>query len=125
MLPSLLSPRLGPPPVTCQERRGLGTSPIRVRRMDTAADEVAALLEGLARGDEGALAARFDIYREDLRREVARGLADDPRLAARFDASDVVQEVFLDARRQVAGFLACGGRIDFWNWLRGLARERR
>jgi RNA polymerase sigma-70 factor (ECF subfamily) len=93
--------------------------------MDTAADGGADLLEGLARGDEGALAALFDRYREDLRREVARGLAADPRLAARFDASDVVQEVFLDARRQVAGFLACGGRIDFWVWLRGLARERR
>src|SRR5262249_32478715 len=55
----------------------------------------------------------------------ARELADDPRLAARFDASDVIQEVFLDARKQVGWFLANDGRIDFWAWLRGLARERR
>jgi RNA polymerase sigma-70 factor (subfamily 1) len=93
--------------------------------MSTAADRIAHLLERLAQGDEEALGALFDCYRHDLRREVARELAGDPRLAARFDASDVVQEVFLDARKQIGGFLASAGRIGFWPWLRGLARERR
>ena len=92
--------------------------------MDTEADQVTALLDRLAGGDDEALGALFDAYRSRLRLEVARALAADPRLAARFDASDVVQEVFLDARQQVRSFLACG-RVDFWVWLRGLARERR
>jgi RNA polymerase sigma-70 factor (ECF subfamily) len=95
--------------------------------MSTEADSIAiaTYLERLARGDEEALGGLFDSYRPLLRLEVARELAADPRLAARFDASDVVQEVFLDARRQVRGYLAGGGRVDFWVWLRGLARERR
>jgi RNA polymerase sigma-70 factor (ECF subfamily) len=92
--------------------------------MSTAPDRIA-LLERLAQGDEEALGALFDSYRQPLRQEVARELAGDPRLAARFDASDVVQEVFLDARKQLGWFRANGGRIDFWTWLRGLARERR
>jgi RNA polymerase sigma-70 factor (ECF subfamily) len=93
--------------------------------MSTTADQIAHLLERLAQGDEEAFGALFDCYRQDLRREVARDLAGDPRLAARFDASDVVQEVFLDARKQIGGFLASAGRIGFWPWLRGLARQRR
>jgi DNA-directed RNA polymerase specialized sigma24 family protein len=93
--------------------------------MSTEAERIATLLERLAQGDEEALADLFDSYRPLLRLAVARELAADPRLAARFDASDIVQEVFLDARQQVGRFLADGGRVDFWVWLRGLARERR
>ena len=87
--------------------------------------EVGPLLDRLARGEPGALGELFDVYRHRLRQEIAGELAADPRLAARFDASDVVQEVFLDARQQVGWFLASNGRVDFWVWLRGLARERR
>ena len=95
--------------------------------MTSSADEVkvGVLLDRLARGEPGVLGALFDVYRSRLRNEVAGELAADPRLAARFDASDVVQEVFIDARQQVDWFLASGGRVDFWIWLRGLARERR
>jgi RNA polymerase sigma-70 factor (ECF subfamily) len=93
--------------------------------MSTTADQIALLLERLAHGDEEALGALFDFYRQSLRQEVARELAGDPRLAARFDASDVVQEVFLDAQKQLGWFQANGSRIGFWPWLRSLARERR
>jgi RNA polymerase sigma-70 factor (ECF subfamily) len=93
--------------------------------MNSEADQIAILLERIAGGDEDALGALFDSYRPLLRFEIARELAADPRLAARFDASDVVQEVFLDARQQIRWFLDQGGRVDFWVWLRGLARERR
>jgi RNA polymerase sigma-70 factor (ECF subfamily) len=89
------------------------------------ADRLAELRDCLARGDEAALGALFDAYRTQLRREVARELAADPRLAARFDASDVVQEAFLDARQQIGWFLAHGDRVEFGFWLRGLVRERR
>jgi len=98
---------------------------IEPQGMSTAADLIASLLERLTQGDPEALGALFDCYRQRLRRVVARQLANDPRLAARFDASDVVQEVFLDARNQIGWFLTCGGRVDFWGWLLGLARERR
>jgi RNA polymerase sigma factor (sigma-70 family) len=37
----------------------------------------------------------------------------------------VVQEVLLDAQKQIGWFRANGGRIGFWTWLPGLARERR
>jgi RNA polymerase sigma-70 factor, ECF subfamily len=92
--------------------------------MTTPADGTAALLDLVARGDETALGTLFDTYREPLRQEIARALGGDPRLATRFDASDVVQEVFLDARKQILAFLA-DGRVDVRTWLRGLARERR
>jgi RNA polymerase sigma-70 factor (ECF subfamily) len=93
--------------------------------MKTEPDRIAALLERLAQGEEEALGALFDSYRQPLRLEIARELAADPRLAARFDASDVVQEVFLDAQQQIHWFRANDGRVSFWVWLRGLARERR
>ncbi len=93
--------------------------------MNVENDRITALLERVARGDEDALGALFHSYRHLLREEIARDLAGDPRLAARFDASDVVQEVFLDARAQIRWFLGTAGRVDFWVWLRGLARERR
>jgi RNA polymerase sigma-70 factor (subfamily 1) len=89
------------------------------------ADQIAILLERVAQGDEEALGVLFHTYRPLLRLEIARELAGDPRLLARFDASDVVQEVFLDARQQIRWFLAHSARVDFWVWLRGLARERR
>jgi len=93
--------------------------------MATASDRIGALLDRLARGEEEALGEIFEYYRNNLRHDVARELAADPRLAARFDASDVVQEVFLDARKQLSSFLANPPRVDPWVWLRGLARERR
>jgi RNA polymerase sigma-70 factor (ECF subfamily) len=93
--------------------------------MSSEADRIAVLLDRLVRGDDEALGALFETYRPHLRMELSQDLAADPRLAARFDASDVVQEVFLDARQQVHWFQANAGHVDFWVWLRGLARERR
>src|SRR5262245_32069446 len=93
--------------------------------MSTASDQLATLLDGLERGDETALGALFDHYRAGLREELAPDLDRDPRLQARFDASDVVQEVFLDARQQLGWYLANRDRVEFGFWLRGLARQRR
>src|SRR5262245_60367993 len=93
--------------------------------MDPSPDRVDGWLQRLAAGDDTALGPLFDLYRPRLRRELAGELSADPRLGSRFDASDVVQEVFLDARREINWFLANGDRVEFWVWLRGLARERR
>jgi RNA polymerase sigma-70 factor (ECF subfamily) len=56
------------------------------------------------RGDPGALATLFDQHRDRLRRMVELRL--DPRLRARLDASDVVQEAFLDVTRDLDAYLA-------------------
>jgi len=88
-------------------------------------DSAPALQARLAQGDLDVIGPLFELYRERLKREIARELAADPRLRARFDASDVVQEVFRDALRQVGGYVAGGSRVGFFAWLRGLAHERR
>jgi len=83
------------------------------------------LIDRLERDEPAALGLLFDHYRATLRHEIEQDLAADPRLNGRFDASDVVQEVFLDSQQQIAYFLANRTRISFLGWLRGLARERR
>jgi RNA polymerase sigma-70 factor (ECF subfamily) len=55
-------------------------------------------------GDRQALAALFDQHRDRLRRMVELRL--DPRLRARFDASDVVQDAFIDVARDLDAYLA-------------------
>jgi RNA polymerase sigma-70 factor (ECF subfamily) len=62
------------------------------------------LLEPLRGGDRRALATLFDHYRDRLRRMVELGL--DPRLRARIDASDVVQDGYLDVARDLDAYLA-------------------
>ena len=61
-------------------------------------------IERLRGGDRQALAALFEQHRDRLRRMVELRL--DPRLRARFDASDVVQEAFLDVARDLDAYLA-------------------
>jgi RNA polymerase sigma-70 factor (ECF subfamily) len=56
------------------------------------------------RGDRQALGMLFDQYRDRLRRMVELRL--DQRLRARFDASDVVQEAFLDVAGDLDAYLA-------------------
>ncbi len=58
----------------------------------------------LREGDTRALATLFDQHRDRLRRMVE--LRMDPRLRGRLDASDVVQEAFLDVARDLPAYLA-------------------
>ncbi len=78
-------------------------------------------LRGLQEGRAEALAALFQFYQPRLRQMVR--LRIDPRLAARVDVSDVLQETYLDAARQVASYLR-EPRVAFYVWLRGLTWER-
>ena len=55
-------------------------------------------------GDTRALAMLFDEHRDRLRRMVELRL--DPRLRGRLDASDVVQEAYLDVARDLEAYLA-------------------
>jgi RNA polymerase sigma-70 factor (ECF subfamily) len=78
-------------------------------------------LRSLREGEPGALAALFHYFRPRLRHVVR--LRMDPRLTARVDASDVLQEAYLDAARQIHSYLR-EPRVAFYVWLRGLACKR-
>ena len=78
------------------------------------------LIERAAIGDESARRELIERYRESLRRMVASRL--DRRMAARLDASDIVQETLADAAQQLDKYL--GNRsLPFFGWLRLLAAE--
>jgi RNA polymerase sigma-70 factor (ECF subfamily) len=62
--------------------------------MDQTPSEVTHLIDRLRAGDRQALAELFHGYRERLRRMIE--LRMDPRLRTRLDASDVLQEAYLD-----------------------------
>jgi len=79
------------------------------------------LLQRLHAGDRDALAGLFEYYRARL--QTMLRLRMDTRLAGRLDASDVLQEAFLDAARQVQAYLR-QPRVAFYVWLRGVAWER-
>jgi RNA polymerase sigma-70 factor (ECF subfamily) len=72
-------------------------------------------------GDPAALGDLFAYYRDRLRRLIHCRI--DGRVAARVDASDVLQETYLDAARQLPRFLA-DPKVPVFVWLRGLAWER-
>ena len=59
--------------------------------------QVPNLVARAAAGDRGAVVELLERYRGQLRRMVALRL--DPRLQGRVDASDVIQEGYLDAMR--------------------------
>jgi RNA polymerase sigma-70 factor (ECF subfamily) len=89
--------------------------------MNQEPSETTGLLQRLHAGDREALAGLFEYYRARLQKMVR--LRMDARLAGRIDASDVLQEAYLDAARQVQGYLR-QPRVAFYVWLRGLAWER-
>src|SRR5688500_3684139 len=76
------------------------------------------LLDAAARGDADARGRLLERHRPKLKRMVAVRLA--RRLAARLDASDVVQETLADAARKLDGYLR-DRPLPFYAWLRQLA----
>jgi RNA polymerase sigma-70 factor (ECF subfamily) len=83
--------------------------------------ETRELLERAARGDPDAIADLCARHREQVRQAVALRL--DRRLTARVDASDVVQETYLEALRRLPEYLR-QPPLPLGLWLRWLARER-
>ena len=73
------------------------------------------LLRRAKTGDEDALAALFTHYRERLKRMVRLRL--DRRLSGRVDASDVVQEAYLEAQKRLPDW-ARGDELPLFLWLR-------
>jgi RNA polymerase sigma-70 factor, ECF subfamily len=87
-------------------------------RPDPDSDE---LLRGCAAGDRDARVALLERHRRRLRRMVAVRM--DPRLAARLDPSDLVQETLAEADRRLDGYLI-DRPLPFHPWLRQIAADR-
>jgi RNA polymerase sigma-70 factor (ECF subfamily) len=80
-----------------------------------------ALLELAERGDAAAGEQLLMLHRRRLKQMISVHL--DRRLAARIDASDVVQEALAEAAAKLPGFLR-SRPLPFYPWLRRLAWER-
>lgn len=79
------------------------------------------LLDDAGRGDAHARQHLLDRHRERLLKMVSVRL--DPRLAARVDPSDVVQEALVHADRKLNDYLR-DRPVPFYPWLRRIAWER-
>ncbi len=79
------------------------------------------LVERAAAGDGAARDGLLARHRSRLRRMVA--VRADPRLAARIDASDVVQETLAEAAAKLDRYLR-DRPLPFYPWLRQIARDR-
>ncbi|MHB8897482.1 MAG: sigma-70 family RNA polymerase sigma factor [Thermoguttaceae bacterium] len=82
---------------------------------------VSELLGRAAGGDGDAVDALFGHYRDRLRRMVAIHM--DRRMAARVDASDVVQDALATASTRLADYFN-GPAMPFYPWLRRIAWNR-
>jgi RNA polymerase sigma-70 factor, ECF subfamily len=85
-------------------------------------DDTKILLEHALAGDESALAALFDGYRERLRRMIRLRL--DRRLSGRVDSSDVLQEAYLDVRKRLWEYARDPAAMPFHLWLRLIAGQK-
>jgi RNA polymerase sigma-70 factor (ECF subfamily) len=79
------------------------------------------LVRRVGEGDQAAVSQLLDRHRGRLRRMVAARL--DPRLLARVDPSDVVQEALLKAAQRLPEY-ARERPLAFYPWLRQLAWDR-
>jgi RNA polymerase sigma-70 factor (ECF subfamily) len=84
-------------------------------------EESVRLLRSVAAGDQGVWGELLMRHRERLRAMVALRL--DRRLKGRIDPSDVIQEAFLDASRQVGDYLK-DPAIPFFLWLRLVTNQK-
>src|SRR6516165_1709247 len=89
--------------------------------MWTNSDETKKLLDQAKHGDANAVERLLTVHREPLRRMIDLRL--DPALAARVDASDIVQDVLLEAHRRLEEYLR-NPAMPFRLWLRHIAQRR-
>ena len=85
-------------------------------------DDTNVLLNRALAGDETALAALFNGYRERLRRMIR--LRMDRRLSGRIDSSDVLQEAYLDVRKRLSEYCREPAAMPFHLWLRLIAGQK-
>jgi RNA polymerase sigma-70 factor (ECF subfamily) len=89
--------------------------------MDNNCADTARLLQRAQTGDQAALNELFSRHRSRLRRMVELRL--DRRLQARIDASDVIQEAYVDAVARMEEYLR-DPRYPLFLWLRLIVGER-
>src|SRR5262245_29079971 len=82
--------------------------------------ETEELLARARDGASGAVDRLLDVHREPLRRMIDLRL--DPALAARVDASDIVQDVLIEAHKRLDGYLQAPA-MPFRLWLRHIAKD--
>jgi RNA polymerase sigma-70 factor (ECF subfamily) len=85
------------------------------------ARETEALLAGAKGGDAGAVNELLEQHRDAVRRMI--DLRMDQVLKRRVDASDIVQEVLIEANRRLRDYLA-NPVMPFHLWLRQMAKDR-
>jgi len=83
--------------------------------------DVEACLESLAGRDSAMLALLFEHFRPRLLQVVS--LYMNPQLRARAEATDVLQEAYVDAAAQIEAYLDRRD-VDFYVWLRGVVMQR-
>jgi RNA polymerase sigma-70 factor, ECF subfamily len=83
--------------------------------------QVPDLVARAAAGDRAAIVKLLERYRSRLRRMVAMRL--DPRLRGRVDASDVIQEGYLEAMKRLEEFIK-DPTVPFYIWLRFLVGQQ-
>ena len=84
-------------------------------------EETDRLLDGARTGEPGAVDQLLGEFREPLRRMI--GLRLDPAVARRVDASDIVQDVLIEANQRLTDYLQSPD-MPFHLWLRHLAQDR-
>ena len=84
-------------------------------------DQTQELLLQAREGDSAAINDLMERHRKALRRMVA--LRMDRQIAGRVDASDIVQDVLVEANRRLSDFID-DGKMPFHLWLRQLAKDR-
>jgi RNA polymerase sigma-70 factor (ECF subfamily) len=85
------------------------------------ADLIAQYCQRIRQGDREAWDALLDHYRSRMRRMVAVRM--DGKLRGRVDASDIIQEAYLEANDRLEDYLA-NSKMPFHLWLRFLVGQR-
>ena len=85
------------------------------------AEQTEALLADARQGDAGAVNQLLERHRDAVRRMI--DLRMDQVLKRRVDASDIVQDVLIDANRRLRDYLA-NPVMPFHLWLRQMAKDR-
>jgi RNA polymerase sigma-70 factor (ECF subfamily) len=84
-------------------------------------EETDRLLDDARKGGNGAVDKLLSEFREPLRRVIDLRL--DPAIARRVDASDIVQDVLIEANQRLTEYLKSPD-MPFHLWLRHLAQDR-
>lgn len=99
-----------------------GELPVAASRGDPAAGSpTLVLLDRVRLGDGDAVNRLLDRHRSAIRRMVDRRM--DRVMQRRVDASDIVQDVMIEANRRLGDYLT-NPALPFQTWLRHMARDR-